>query len=78
MEFILFVQGRGDKEVQDPSKTFPAEANKAMKLKGTESGDHIFISSDADKAYMKKDDAQDKRYFNFAEILSAVQLKRVI
>ena len=75
MDYILFIQGRGDTADQGLSKTFPADAHKAMRLLGTIQGEKFFNSTEKDKAFMRQN--QDgRRTFKLSQLLSATQLKQ--
>lgn len=74
LEFVLFVQGRGDKASGETAvtnnKTMPRTAEEAMRLAGTDAGEKIFPG----ESYMTAT-VNSARIFRCEEWLDAQQLK---
>jgi len=73
-QFILFVQGRGDKNVGNGNKTLPSDAAKAMKYFGTDEGAKVFLSTPHDREFMSPN-PDNIRFYKLHHLLNQQQLK---
>jgi hypothetical protein len=73
-KYILFVQGRGDKDVDGGNKTIPSDAANAMRHYGTAEGAKIFCATETDRNFMAPN-SSNSRNFKLKELLNQQQLK---